>query len=301
MCVFFLFLQMAALLWTVVFVLLQIQCSAAVSETELAEIVNQLLNVYRPTYLVHGNTPTFTLAVSVPFNRETSSYDVSQVTAADSSQNVRTALDTCQVYQGSRVVGAMVLKWPDVKNQCPNSVIPATWTFVRELCKNVQTWGDLSQVCTNNINKKLAKSPNGAVDHAEYRVLQNFNNFVNRFDTPQRNSDLLVFYSYKSPCDTRCASLTNQWSILPSINAIKKWSNHVLAFSEIFVPVRTSFTPQQLEANRRTALTNIGAAIDGLGNVYRCRAGRCSSCSGQSGVADTCVRDSSRSPSPIGK
>lgn len=300
---------MAALLWTVLSVLMLVQNSAAIDETELATIVSQLLNVYRPTYRVHGDTPTFTLAVSVPYNPRTRRYDVTQVTEADNAQNVRATLDSCQVYLGNKVMGAMVLKWPDVKNQCPNTPIPDTWTFVRELCPNVRTWADLGQVCTNNINRKLNKSPNGAVDHAEYRVLQSFNHFTNRLNSGQLNrNDLLVFYSYKAPCNTRCGSITNNLNIIQSIGSINTWPNHVLVFSEMFVPARTTDTEAQLETDRRTTLTNLGTAVNGLGNIYRCRFGvnRCSSCSAPTGAgavspADICVSNRSRSPSPIGK
>ncbi|XP_072319875.1 uncharacterized protein [Eucyclogobius newberryi] len=298
---------MASLLWTVLLTtLLWAQTSEAVDETELATIMTQLLNVYRPTYRVHGDSPTFTLAVSIPFNPTTRRYDLSQVTAVDNGQTVRQGLDNCEVYVGNRVMGATLLKWPDTKTQCPNAIIPAHWTFVRELCPNVQTWADLDSVCKSSISKKLAKSPNGAVDHAEYRVLSNFNNFLNKRNSGQFNqNDLMLFYSYKSPCDTRCASLTNNWRIIQSIQGINQWPNHVLVFSNIFVPTRTNLTPEQLKTSRSTALANLGGAINGMGNIYRCRVGanRCSSCAGTTGVSDACVSDDtrSRSPSPNGK
>ncbi|KAK7929756.1 hypothetical protein WMY93_006151 [Mugilogobius chulae] len=293
--------MMASLLWTVLLsTLLCSQVSRAVDETELAQLVTQLLNVYRPTYRVHGDTPTFTLAVSIPYNPQTRRYDVSVVTAADNGQTVRQRLDNCEVYEGTRVMGAMVLKWPDVKTQCPSANIPAHWSFVQQLCPNVQTWGQLSQQCTSSIGKKLSKSPNGAVDHAEYRVLQNFNNFVNKLRNRQLGqNDLLLFYSYKAPCDGRCASLTNTFSIVQSIRAINNWPNHVLVFSNIFVPTRTNVPAQTQETNRRTALTNLGGAINGVGNIYRCRVGsnRCTSCGVSNGVSDTCVSDNTRSRS----
>ncbi|XP_055013885.1 uncharacterized protein si:dkey-96g2.1 isoform X2 [Boleophthalmus pectinirostris] len=302
---------MASLLWTVLLsTLLWAQTCKAVDETELGGLVANLLNVYRPTYQVHGDTPTFTLAVSIPYNPATRSYDLSQVTAVDDGQTVRNSLDNCEVYVGNRVIGAMVRKWPDVIQQCPNAVVPTEWSFLSDVCPNfplgLGTWDNLREECTNSINKKIAKSPNGAVDHAEYRVLQSFNHFVNMLNNGQLNrNDLMLFYSYKSPCDSRCASLTNHFSIVQSITGINSWANHALVFSNIFVPTKTKFTPEQLEANRRTALTNLGNAIQGVGNIYRCRVGanRCTSCEVPTGVSNTCVSDNtrSRSTSPTGK
>lgn len=298
---------MAALFWTVLSALLLIESSAAVEEAELATIVTQLLNVYKPTYQNNGHTPTFTLAVSVPLNPTTRRYDVTQVTAADNGQNVKDTLDRCEVYEGSRVMGASVLKWPDIKNrnQCHNTPIPNSWAFVRELCPTVRTWGDLREACTSSINKKLSKSENGAVDHAEYRVLNSFNYFRNRLNSGQLNrNDLLVLYSSKAPCDGRCANPANtRWNIIDLIRGINDWQNHVLVFSDIFEPVSTNIPQAQQETNRRTALTTLGTSIGGLGNIYRCRLNRCSRCSAQTGVANTCVSDTvqSRSPSPNGK
>lgn len=301
-------LRLTALLLAVV---LSVQNSAAVDETELAGLVSELLNVYKPTYRVNGLVPPmFSLAVSVPLNPQTRRYDFSQVTTADDAQTVRTALDRCQVYTGSRVVGATLLKWPDVTEQCPNE--PIGWDFVHQVCPNARTWADLKRPpCSNNMITKLKKE-NGLAEHAEYRVLQSFNTLVNRLNTAGgvNRNDLMLFYVYKAPCDSRCSSTNNRFSILQAITAIKGWQNYAVVFSDIFVPVSTSLTAATLEANRRTALMNLGNVLNGVGNIYRCveRSNQCTSCAAAVGVAATggvaniCVSDNhSRSSSPTGK
>lgn len=105
---------MARLCWTalVLAVFLSAQSGgAAVDPQELAELVAQLLNVYRPTPSP-GNIdpPMFALAISIPFNITTNRYDFTQVTEADPPQNVKNALKSHVVYTGTRVVGARVRK-----------------------------------------------------------------------------------------------------------------------------------------------------------------------------------------------
>lgn len=256
-----------------------------VDKRKLSRLVVQLLNVYKPTYRVNGVPPMFAVAVSIPRNAQKDGYVFEQVTAADPPQNVRNAMDKCQVYTGTRVVAATLLKYPDFMKQCPNE--PVTWDYVKNKCPNVKKWFDFN-LCTNKEIKDLKREVDGLVQHGEYRVLQNFNTLVNRMNKGLRKTDLMLFYIFKSPCYTRCASNHPHFSILNSIRSINNWNSYALVFSGIFVPGHTADTPAQLEQNRRTALTNLGNAI-GIENIYRCWDGHCTRCGGPGAVSNTCV------------
>ncbi|KAK7929806.1 hypothetical protein WMY93_006201 [Mugilogobius chulae] len=237
----------------------------------------------------------FSLAISIPLNA-IRRYDFSQVIAADPPQNVRTAMDRCQVYTGTRVVAATLLKYPDFKQQCPNE--PVTWDYVRARCPNINYWRDFEQ-CTNNDIKKLKKDRDGLIQHAEYRVLQNIQTLTNKLNRGIQSTDLMLFYTYKSPCYTRCCSTDSLFNIFSKMSAsIRRWNNYAVVFSNIFVPGHTSDTAATLEQDRRTALLNLGNAVNGIANIYRCTQGAsvCVSCVAPGGVNNDCVR-APRSPS----
>ncbi|KAG7234474.1 hypothetical protein INR49_004763 [Caranx melampygus] len=180
--------QMAGLRWMVVTLamLLSAGQSLAVDQNQLETIVQQVLN---------KKYPMFSLAVSIPYNSDSRSYDLSQVT--DTSDAVKSSIQNCELYTSTRVVAATVLKWPDVLTQCPNERV--LWPEVLRRCPTgVTTWAQVRDQCQNAVRE-------GRADHAEYRTLQGFNTLLNN-----RNSDdLLLFYVLSSPCDKKCTSETS--------------------------------------------------------------------------------------------
>ncbi|KAJ0008650.1 hypothetical protein NQD34_016065 [Periophthalmus magnuspinnatus] len=155
-------------------------------------------------------------------------------------------------------------------------------------------WRDFDdkKKCKNNDIKKLKEEVDGLVQHAEYRVLQNFQHLTNRINRGIQSTDLMLFYVYKSPCSTRCCSTENSFSILTGMTNVRRWTNYAVVFSHIFVPVSTTFLAATLEQNSRTALMNLGNAINGIENIYRCTQGAstCFSCSAGGSVNNDCVR-----------
>uniref|UniRef100_A0AAV2LQT2 Uncharacterized protein n=1 Tax=Knipowitschia caucasica TaxID=637954 RepID=A0AAV2LQT2_KNICA len=234
---------------------------AVVRKEDLARFVNELLNVYMPTIPAgHQEPPMFSLAISIPQNAF-GRHNFSEVIAADPPANVRNAMDRCQVYNGTRVVASTLLKYPDFITRCPNE--PITWDYVKQKCPTLQRWGDFEQV------------------------------------DGLRSSDLMLFYTYKSPCSSRCCSSDNTFNIINKLaGSIRRWNNYAVVFSKIFVPGRTSSTGDQLEQDRRTALLNLGNGIGGTANIYRCTRGSsaCYSCNAPDGINNDCVR-TPRSPS----
>ncbi len=112
----------------------------------------------------------FSLAVSIPYNSATEKYDLSKVTDTGDRVRERIASD-CEVYTGTRVVAATVLRWPNVLDQCPDK--PVQWHHVLRQCgRRAVTWADLQRECPGVIR-------DGTADHAEYRILQNLNTLVN--------------------------------------------------------------------------------------------------------------------------
>ncbi|XP_055087049.1 uncharacterized protein LOC117390010 [Periophthalmus magnuspinnatus] len=286
-----------AALWTVMVLALFLSAplsEAVVNKNDLARFVNDLLNVYKPTYQVHEDAPMFSLAISIPLNA-IRRHDFSLVTAADPPQNVRSALNRCQVYTGARVVGATLLKYPDFMRQCPNE--PVSWDYVTRSCPAVRYWRDFEQ-CTSGDIRRLKREVDGLVQHAEYRVLQNFQHLTNKINRGIQSTDLMLFYIYKSPCSTRCCSTDHLFSIINKMTSVRRWNNYAVVFSHIFVPGHTSASAATLEQDRRTALMNLGNGINGIANIYRCTPGAstCFSCNAPGGVNNDCVR-APRSPS----
>ncbi|XP_068583498.1 uncharacterized protein [Cebidichthys violaceus] len=266
-------------------------------DSQLTDIVNELWNRYRPSYKVKDGKdgrryPMFSLAVSIPYNNNKKMYDVSQV--IDFPANVIDSIVRCKVYRGMRVVAATVLKWPDVLDQCPNEEVQ--WSIVQTKCDpKSKTWADLKANCPCVVC---------TADHAEYRVLQNFDTLTNN----RNQNDFLLFYVLSSPCDQRCTNQGNPRNILNGINKIKKWNNYAVVFSNVFQP--RSGEPVS-EENLIRALEQLGSYDGphdgplgpiGLKYIFRCDGSRCSSCfTGNTGtVTRFCYTDKPK-PGPSHK
>ncbi|KAM3624023.1 uncharacterized protein V6R79_018180 [Siganus canaliculatus] len=288
--------QMAALCWIAGALVLLLSAGntvAVLDQNELAGIVDDLLNKYRPHYddvsTGQRKYPMFSMAVTVPYNERTKSYDVGKV--KDSAEEVRNTILGCEVYRGSRVVAATLLKWPDVLTQCPNGRVQ--W-HVPKGCPTT-TWEELDIECHD------AFYP-GKSDHAEYRTLQHINTLL---QSPNKN-DLLLFFSRASPCDNKCTKANGHWSILGPIKQIKKWTNHAFVFSLVFKPHSENIPEEKV----RGSLERVGNSV-GLNNIFRChKTGNrmhCQRCSSGGQVAPYCISDDlqpqqgrSQSPSKSG-
>ncbi|XP_036950857.1 uncharacterized protein LOC119017848 isoform X2 [Acanthopagrus latus] len=271
--------QMAGRCWmavTVCLLLFDGNSLADVDKNQLAPIVDEILNRYTPSYN-GGRNPMFSLAVTIPYNKDTKMYDISQL---DDGGRVRREILNCEVYTGTRVVAATVLRWPNVVDQCPGGRVQ--WPDVLRKCPGVNTWADVKSQCPNEVKE-------GRADHAEYRTLQHINTLVKNLD----KNDLLLFYVLASPCDQRCTSESSNWSILNSIKAIQRWHNYAVVFSNIFQPRNGHVIPDQ---DLQGALQRLGGSI-GLSNIFRCnrqRAMQCTSCSSGGQVARYCFSKNSQ-------
>ncbi|XP_038577450.1 uncharacterized protein LOC119904871, partial [Micropterus salmoides] len=254
---------------------------ADVDQNELAGIVKEILNKYRPSYTGskgQRREPMFSLAVSIPYNSDRKMYDISQVT--DTGEQVwQSILKRCDVYTSQRMVAATVLRWPNVVDQCPEGRVQ--WSIP---AKCGQTWADVKKNCPTEIE-------DGRADHAEYRTLQNFNTLVSDHD----KNDLLLFYVLASPCDKRCASESSRWNILNSIKMIKQWKNYAVVFSNVFKPRGSKSIPEQ---DLRGAIERLGQSV-GLSNIFRCNGDvvQCTSCSSGTQVTPYCYSEELQ-PSP---
>ncbi|XP_054460408.1 uncharacterized protein LOC129095850 [Anoplopoma fimbria] len=247
-------------------------------QNQLARIVEKILADYTPRY--NGKkgerSPMFSLAVSIPYNGK--EYDISQVIASDPPEELQKTILRCEVYRGTRVVAATLLKWPDVLEQCPDERVQ--WPPVLEKCQQTSmTWAEVKNRCPNAVKK-------GTADHAEYRTLQAFNTLTNNLD----KNDFLLFYVLSSPCDQRCTSESNTLNILDSINKIKNWNNYAVVFSKVFKPRGGAAIPTE---NLKGSLERLGSPI-GLKNIYRCygqNSVQCTSCSSGNQVTPNCYTD----------
>ncbi|XP_027138383.1 uncharacterized protein LOC113746539 [Larimichthys crocea] len=284
---------MAGLCWMAVTlsVLLYAGSSFAdVDQNHLAGIVKEIVDKYRPSYKADNvpRKPMFSLAVSIPYDEKSKKYDISQVFNTDPADTVKKTILKCEVYKGTRMVAATVLRWPDVLDQCPNE--PVQWDDVLKECRNIKTWSHLDDTLTLLKDKGRKKSRSekrcfdtvkeGRADHAEYRTLQAFNTLVDR----KNKNDLLLFYVLASPCSQRCTGITKKWSILENIKKIMKWKNYALVFSNVFKPRDGTPIP---EKDSRGALERLGESI-GLKNIFRCDKDKCTSCSSGNQVTREC-------------
>ncbi|XP_026025158.1 uncharacterized protein LOC113023365 [Astatotilapia calliptera] len=198
--------MMAAPYWVSVAVLVLITVTngeTVIDPHQLAPIVDDILNRYTPSYKGannHRQFPMFSVAVSVPRNKD--KFDMNKVT--DDGEAVRTKILNCDIYIGNRVVAATVLRWPNVRYQCPNA--PVQWCVPKKCNgKEIKTWADIDKFCDeeyieNNLYPQAA--------HAESRTLDYFK----ENDKIRKNSkdDLMVFYVRASPCDETCTNPGNR-------------------------------------------------------------------------------------------
>ncbi|KAF3688112.1 hypothetical protein EXN66_Car003784 [Channa argus] len=289
-----LLLKMTALCWKALLIVFLSagNSSPALGKNQLARIVDEILNRYRLSYEAESTTgrvttryPMFSLAVSLPYDKEKQMYDFSSL---DSGEEVRRTILNCDVYTGRRVVAATVLRWPNVLSQCPDGHVP--WPHILKKCPAwVKTWSDVNKWCTDKV-------PKGTADHAEYRTLQKLNTLANN----DKSSDLLLFYVLASPCDKRCTSETSHRSILNSINQIVNWVKYAVVFSDVFQP---RDGPKIPETELRDSLMRLGTnqvnkRSIGLNNIFRCNGNpvQCTSCSSNNQVSPYCYSDEASSP-----
>lgn len=106
---------------------------------------------------------------------------------------------------------------------------------------------------------------NPYTEHAEWRVLQNLPLF-------QKSGNLLVFFSYASPCYERCANPDNKLRITNELSSLFSQGNKGVGWDAKAFVFDTLFRPHGGDINSdtiREALTNIKAAI-GRHNIFRC-------------------------------
>lgn len=227
----------------------------------------------------------FSVAVSVPYNSQTNTYDISQVLAT--GEQVRDTILRCDVFTGTRVIAATVLRWPDVLSQCPGQRVQ--WPHVLKQCPpEVQTWADVDRQEKTSRCREAVRE--GMADHAEYRTLQQLHTLLKN----RHKDDLLLFYVLSSPCGKRCRSETDRWNILDGINQILNWTKYAVVFSNIFQPRSGEKIPEKA---LRESLERLGSyrgplGSVGLSNIFRCSGGRCSSCSTNNQVTPYCYSDS---------
>nr|XP_040043300.1 uncharacterized protein LOC120825640 isoform X3 [Gasterosteus aculeatus aculeatus] len=238
------------------------------SETQIAEIVNDLWNRFQTIWKNYPRRyPMFSLAVKIPYNDKMQQYDVSGV--KDKAENVWGTIMGCDVYASKTMVAATVLKWDNVLNQCPNALVP--WQDVLNQCpKKRMTWAQVNKECSHAVTV-------GRADHAEYRVLNNFNTLTENLN----RNDFLLFYVLTSPCDQKCLSKSSPFNILESIEVIKKWTNYAVVFSKVFAPKEGDPVPVE---NLKGALKLLGKKVE-LQNILRCDGSvPCTSCSSGNNV-----------------
>ncbi|XP_026027993.1 uncharacterized protein LOC113024842 isoform X2 [Astatotilapia calliptera] len=257
-----------------------------IDPNQLAPIVQDILNRYTPSYGANNNRkfPMFSVAVSVPYNEQTNTFDMNGV--PDYGEVVRETILNCDVYQGNRVMAATVLKWPNVLDQCPNAYVQ--WPDVLRKCHREQMkWAEVERLCGADTIKY------GRADHAEFRTLQDFQPLL----ATQSKDDLMVFYVRDSPCDQRCTNKLDDQNILTMIQDITNWKNYVVVFSDVFRPRDSGHL---LMNNLGESLKWLGKAIadrgsNGLQNIFRCHGQqemKCFSCNNNGDVAFECILDS---------
>ncbi|XP_032419327.1 uncharacterized protein LOC116720282 isoform X4 [Xiphophorus hellerii] len=243
----------------------------AVDEAQLKNLVSQVLNLYRPTYEFNNSmkTPMFSVVARIPFNSETNQYDINQVT--DDANNVKDTIVGCEVYTGTNILAATVLRWPDVVAQCPDGRVQ--WPIRSQ----ATTWAEAYCQNTRSFNE-------GRAEHAEYRILQNLHTWLNNQNMGQ---DLLLFYAYASPCTATCTNRDSDYNILSPLTGYVEF-NIVFVFSKVHQPRNDIISPDVLQ----DALKNLGETI-GLDRIFRCDRvnGRmkCVNCNDNENVVDVDV------------
>ncbi|XP_056228300.1 uncharacterized protein LOC130166633 [Seriola aureovittata] len=267
---------MAGLRWMAVTlaVFLSTGNSLAVGQNQLLTIVQQVRRKYTNPNDDQSKLPMFSLAVSIPKSGE--SYDVGAV--PDNGEDVKNAMLKCEVFTGTKVVGATLLS--DVFNRCKDGRVQRQ-DVLAQCPPGVVTWLDVEEKCKDKVGN--------IDDHAEYRTLQalsaiqNNNNF----------KDLMLFYVYAAPCDQKCTSEKSDWSILNTIQQITKWGNYAVVFKKLFIP---KVGEKPTKPVREQSLRNLASSGKiGLQNIFRCDniegQMQCLSCSTDGLVTHYCVSD----------
>lgn len=133
-----------------------------------------------------------------------------------------------------------------------------------------------------------------STEHAEKRVFEKFQTLVDRINKNDgiSSTDLMLFYTFKSPCDTKCANPNHKFCILTDITKIQKWTNYAVVFSKVFEPnAMKPGTETKPEENCKKALEEIGKKIN-LSNIYRCTKTttvHCISCDAKGVVNNNCI------------
>lgn len=116
---------------------------------------------------------------------------------------------------------------------------------------------------TNNNGKYLY------TEHAEWRLLQNLN-------LEGQDGELLVFFSYASPCSTSCADPNEPHKITDKLQKLfteHKWGEKAFVFQTVFRPggmnIDSDEKREEIKRSTTEALTNIGKFI-GSENIFRC-------------------------------
>ena len=151
----------------------------------------------------HRYNPMFSLAISIPYNRDKEMYDISLVFNTEPGNRV---IINCVLCIGRKGVAATLLKSPSVLSHWP-----------------IVTWADVERYCPDAVF-------NGQTDNAEFRVLQHFNALVNYCDT----NDLMLFYIYASAYLLRCTNVIDTRNILRLIKPVTSLHNYAVVFSEVF-------------------------------------------------------------------
>ncbi|KAL3995796.1 DNA excision repair protein ERCC-4 [Sarotherodon galilaeus] len=296
---------MAAPYWVSVAVLVLMTVTngeTVIDPNQLAPIVQQILNRYTPHNNGANNNrepPMFSVAVSVPLNKQTSKFDMNKVPKdGKDDEAVKTKILNCDVYIGNKVVAATVLRWRYVFHQCPDKLVH--WQIPKKCNgKEINTLADIDNFCDkeyirNNLDSQAV--------HAESRTLDYFKDN----DKIRKNSkdDLMVFYVRASPCDETCTNPGNTRNILSKIQAIKNWKNYVFVFSDVFRPDDNN--PNRVN-ELRGSLERLGDAIadpgsevkdkrsNGLQHIFRCYKQpemdemKCLICNTNGAVAQKCI------------
>ncbi|XP_022623368.1 uncharacterized protein LOC111238232 [Seriola dumerili] len=267
---------MAGLRWMAVTlaVFLSTGNSLDVGQNQLATIVQEVLDKYTKPNNDQRELPMFSLAVSIPKSGD--SYDVAA--GPDNGVAVKNAMLKCEVYTGTKVVGATLLRLSDIFTRCKDGRVQRQ-DVLQRCPERVVTWLDVKKKCRDKVGN--------IDDHAEYRTLQAL-----RTGPSSNFNDLMLFYVYAAPCHLRCTQ-PGDGGILNSIKKIKKWGNYAVVFKKLFNPSDGTVVSQSFREQSLLNLASLGK-ID-LKNIFRCDyiSGRmqCVSCSTDGGVTPYCVSD----------
>ncbi|CAK6976327.1 uncharacterized protein LOC122979142 [Scomber scombrus] len=124
-------------------------------------------------------------------------------------------------------------------------------------------------------------------DHAEAVVLENIKPLVDN-----RKGNFLVFYTFYSPCASKCTNKENKLNIIGKINEVfPKWTNKAFVFSKAF---ENTGVKSIIEATTES-LEELGKSKIGRGNIFRCYGPKtefkCINCFEGETVVQECVQN----------